>query len=108
MVLLLNADKKHNELSSDLKTVDYLFLSRETTRTRPEAKQPENGPLKYCFGIQGKYVGRFDIKIADKSKPIEDITAPMMTIKTFEARLNNSKEDPVSRLKKYIEAILMR
>ena len=96
LVLLLNADKKaHNELSSDLKSVDYVFLSRETTRTRPEAKQPENGPLKYCFGIQGKYVGRFDIKIADKSKPIEDITAPMMTIKTFEARLNNlQKKDP--------------
>ena len=96
LVLLLNADKKtHNELSSALKTVDYVFLSRETTRTRPEAKQPESGPLKYCFGIQGKYVGRFDIKIADKSKPIEDITAPMMTIKTFEARLNNlQKKDP--------------
>ena len=36
-----------------------------------------------------------DIKIADKSKPIDDITAPMMTIKTFEARLNNlQKKDP--------------
>ena len=42
-----------------------------------------------------KYVGRFDIKIADKSKPIEDITQMMMTIKTFEARLNNlQKKDP--------------
>lgn len=96
LVLLLNAEKDiYNKIQSNFQGIDYIFSSRETTRTRPESKQNINGPLKYNFGIQGKYIGRFDISLKDTGQPIKDITVPMVTIKSFEDRLNNlQKQDP--------------
>lgn len=96
LVLLLNAERDiYKKIQTNFQGIDYIFSSRETTRTRPESKQNTDGPLKYNFGIQGKYIGRFDISLKDNDQPIKDITVPMMTIKSYEDRLNNlQKQDP--------------
>ena len=91
LVVLLNASKSHAAYKaiSDLDGVDYIFSSRETSRTRPERTQEEWKPLQYCMGIQGKYIGRLDISLSDKSKPITDVTSRVMTVNLFEERLNS-------------------
>ena len=97
LVMLLNAAKPQAAYKaiSDFDGVDYIFSSRETSRTRPERTQEEGKPLQYCMGIQGKYIGRLDISLSDKSKPITDVTSRVMTVNLFEERLNNlQKKDP--------------
>ena len=90
LVMLFNSTRVQAfNAMDDLSEVDYIYLSRETTRTRPEKSQDPQLPLTYGFGIQGKYVGRFDVDIADKTQPIKDITSAMMTVSIFEQRLNN-------------------
>jgi 2',3'-cyclic-nucleotide 2'-phosphodiesterase (5'-nucleotidase family) len=96
LVMLFNSTRVQAfNAMDDLSEVDYIYLSRETTRTRPEKSQDSQLPLTYGFGIQGKYVGRFDVDIADKTQPIKDVTSAMMTVSIFEQRLNNlQKRDP--------------
>ena len=96
LVMLFNSTRVQAfNAMDDLSEVDYIYLSRETTRTRPEKSQDPQLPLTYGFGIQGKYVGRFDVDIADKTQPIKDVTSAMMTVSIFEQRLNNlQKRDP--------------
>jgi len=96
LVMLLNSTRPQAYSASEsFVGVDYLFSSRETTRTRPEMPQKDGKPMAYSFGIQGKYVGRIDVDIMDKSKNIKDVTGPMMTVSIFEKRLNNlQKRDP--------------
>ena len=102
LVMLLNATRIQNiDATNDFAGVDYIFSSRETTRTRPETVKNTGEPMTYCFGIQGKYVARFDVNISDKGKEIKDITAPMMTASFFEKGLNNlQKRDPDKPLEK--------
>ena len=96
LVMLINANKLQlDKLVSQTKNVDYIFSSRETSRTRPERKQADGNPMLYGTGIQGKYLGRVDLKLIDKNKPINDITGSMMTVDLFNERLNNlQKRNP--------------
>ncbi|HCI16447.1 MAG TPA: hypothetical protein DE027_06405, partial [Candidatus Marinimicrobia bacterium] len=96
LVMLFNSTRVQAvNAMDDLSEVDYIYLSRETTRTRPEKTQDSRLPLTYSFGIQGKYVGRFDLDISDNTQPIKDVTSAMMTVSIFEERLNNlQKRDP--------------
>ena len=96
LVMLINANKiQLDKLVSQTKNVDYVFSSRETSRTRPERKQADGNPMLYGTGIQGKYLGRVDLKLIDKNKPINDITGSMMTVDLFNERLNNlQKRNP--------------
>ena len=96
LVMLINANKiQLDKLVSQTKNVDYIFSSRETSRTRPGRKQADGNPMLYGTGIQGKYLGRVDLKLIDKNKPINDITGSMMTVDLFNERLNNlQKRNP--------------
>tara|TARA_B100001123_G_scaffold276773_1_gene307838 strand:+ start:579 stop:1418 length:840 start_codon:yes stop_codon:yes gene_type:complete len=96
LIMLLNASKPQDyEAMPEFENVDYIFSSRETIRTRPERTQEEGKPLKYCMGIQGKYIGRVDLAFTDKSKPITDVTSRMMTVNLFQERLNSlQKKEP--------------
>ena len=96
LIMLINANKLQlDKLVSETKNVDYVFSSRETSRTRPERKQADGSPMLYGTGIEGKYLGRVDLKINDKSKPLNDITGSMMTTQLFQERLNNlQKRNP--------------
>jgi len=102
LVMLLNSTRIQNiDATNAFEGVDYIFSSRETTRTRPETVKNTGEPMSYCFGIQGKYIARFDVNISDKGKEIKDITAPLMTASFFEKGLNNlQKRDPDKPLEK--------
>ena len=94
LVMMLNSTRleSHNNMK-EFAGVDYIFSSRETIRTRPESVQPDGQPFKYGMGIQGKYIGRFDLKVANKNEPIQDVTSAMMTVKVFEERLYNLQKN---------------
>ena len=96
LVMMLNATR--TEFSNNMNEfagVDYIFSSRDTGRTRPERAQPDGKPFQYGMGIQGKYIGRFDLKIANKNKPMIDVTSSMMMVDIFQKRLNNlQKKNP--------------
>tara|TARA_Y100000590_G_scaffold120426_1_gene137903 strand:+ start:4378 stop:5262 length:885 start_codon:yes stop_codon:yes gene_type:complete len=96
LVMLLNSTREESDKAiKDFAGIDYIFSSREASRTRPDRIQKADEPKRYCFGIQGKYIGLFDVKIAEKNKPIHDVTSAMMTVKIFEDRLNNlQKKNP--------------
>ncbi|MBN4081416.1 hypothetical protein JYT44_03535 [Caldithrix abyssi] len=100
LVMLLNSTRSQGDSAMNaFAGVDYIISSRETTRTRPEITQKPGKSMSYCFGIQGQYIGRFDVDIIDKTQNIKDITGPMMTVSLFEKRLNNlQKRDPDSPL----------
>ena len=111
LVMLLNASisEVRNSIES-LEGVDYLFSSRETSRTRPQTSQKEGGPLHYCMGIEGKYIGRFDITISDKSKPVTDVTSSVMAVNFYENRLktlqNKDPKKPVEEIYKNNRSVL--
>lgn len=96
LVMMLNSTRTESSNNmDDFIGIDYIFSSRETSRTRPERPQPDDKPFHYGMGIQGKYIGRFDIKVADKEKPMTDVTSSMMMVEVFQARLNNlQKQNP--------------
>lgn len=96
LIMLINANKVQlDKLIAETKNVDYVFSSKETSRTRPERKQADGNPMLYATGIQGKYLGRIDVKLVDKNNPINDITGSMMTVELFQQRLNNlQKRNP--------------
>ena len=111
LVMLLNASipQVRNSISN-FEGVDYVFTSRETSRTRPETGQEGSGPLHYCMGIQGKYIGRFDITISDKTKPITDITSRLMAMNFYENRLktlqNKDPKKPIEEIYKNNRSVL--
>ncbi|MBT5097239.1 MAG: hypothetical protein HOM22_05430, partial [Candidatus Marinimicrobia bacterium] len=96
LIMLINANKiELDKLVGETQNVDYVFSSKETSRTRPERKQADGNPMHYGTGIQGKYLGRIDLKLVDKNKSINDITGSMMSAQLFEERLNNlQKRNP--------------
>ena len=96
LIMLLNANKLQlDKLVAETENVDYIFSSRETSRTRPERKQADGKPMLYTTGIQGKYLGRVDLKIIDKNETINDITGALMSTQLFQERLNNlQKRNP--------------
>ena len=66
-----NMDKAMKEAFAD---ADYIFLSRNTVRTRPGTKQPVNGPFTYGSNIQGKYLAQVDLQITELDSPLVDIS----------------------------------
>ena len=72
-----NMDKAMKEAFVD---ADYIFLSRNTVRTRPGTKQPVNGPFTYGSNIQGKYLAQIDLQITELDSPLVDISLSLIHI----------------------------
>lgn len=100
IVLLANVHRKNNEeLSQNFPDADYIFVSRNTQRSRPETKQPEGGPYMYSSGNQGKYLTIVEIALNDPSQPIMDISAAKGKISSISRRLNKLQEkDPTKTI----------
>lgn len=96
VVLLANVHRKKNkELTQNFSEVDYIFVSRNTQRSRPESKQSEGGPYIYSSGNQGKYLTVVEIALNDPSQPILDISAAKGKISSISKRLKKLQEkDP--------------
>ncbi len=96
VVLLANvARKKVRGLKQNFPDADYIFISRDTQRTRPEVKQEEGGPYVYSSGNQGKYLTVVEIALQNPRKPIVDISAAKGKIKSITGRLKKlQNKDP--------------
>ncbi len=96
VVVLLNAPRVEvMKAQKAFKNANYIFASRETSRTRPELPQSKEGPLLYSFNIQGKYLGRFDIVINNPQNPLRDVTSARLAYTMVTKRLENlQKRDP--------------
>ena len=100
LVMLLNATQRHYQSKlNNFSNVDYIFTSLEDGKTRPEIEQPIGKPFEYRLGIQGKNIGRCDISIADKNKPVRDVSSQMMMAEIFSQRLSKLQEkDPKKKI----------
>ena len=100
LVMLLNATQRHYQPQlNNFFNVDYIFTSLEDGKTRPEVEQPIGKPFEYRLGIQGKNIGRCDISIADKNKPVRDVSSQMMMAEIFSQRLSKLQEkDPKKKI----------
>ena len=107
--MLLNATQRHYQPQlNNFSNVDYIFTSLEDGKTRPEIEQPIGKPFEYRLGIQGKNIGRCDISIADKNKPVRDVSSQMMMAEIFSQRLSKLQEkDPKRRSKIFIKIARM-
>lgn len=96
VVVLLNAARVDVAKAKDaFIDADYIFVSRETSRTRPEAPQEEGKAMFYSMNIQGKYIARLDIAIKKEGDPIHDITGAIMAMENLSKRMANlQKRDP--------------
>jgi len=101
VVLLANVKRKNsNTIAADIPNADYIFLSRDTQRTRPEKAQVENGPYVYSSGNQGKFLTMVEIKVNDTSQPITNITEANGKILALNKRIEKlQKKDPSKTLK---------
>ena len=96
VVLLANVHRnKFKGLAEKFPNVDYIFVSRNTQRSRSETKQTEGGPYVYSSGNQGKYLTVVEIALNDPSQPIMDISAAKGKISNISKRLKKLQEkDP--------------
>jgi len=96
VVVLMNAPRADMiKARAAFKSADYIFLSREASRTRPEMAQKDAPPLVYSLNIQGKYIARVDIEIQDKYKALQNITPALISVESINNRMGNlQKRDP--------------
>ena len=100
LVMLVNATQTHfGPHVKELNGVDYIFSSLDESRTRPEIQQVAGKPLEYKMGVQGKYIGRCDINIIEKNKPIIDVSNQKMMLSVFTERLEKLQQrDPKRKI----------
>ena len=96
VVLLANIKRKNAKtFAEDIPNADYIFLSRDTQRTRPEKTQSENGPYVYASGNQGKFLTMVEIDVNDPSHPITNITEANGRITAINRRIEKlQNKDP--------------
>ena len=78
IVVLANVTRNMNKaMNAAFADADYIFLSRNTVRTRPGTKQPVNGPFTYGSNIQGKYLAQVsETHIAAGSEAMGNLRRP--------------------------------
>ena len=98
VVLLANVQRKEiYGLAQNFPGADYIFISRDTKRSRPESKQPEGGPYIYNSGIQGKYLTVVEISLQDPRLPIVDISTAKGKVSSITRRLKKLQEKDPNR-----------
>jgi 2',3'-cyclic-nucleotide 2'-phosphodiesterase (5'-nucleotidase family) len=102
IVVLANVNRDKNKLMNEAFTdADYIFLSRNTVRTRPGTKQPLNGPFTYGSNIQGKYLAQVDLHISTLDSPLVDVTNLQAQLDNIDRRLKRFQDkDPNKSLDK--------
>jgi len=102
IVVLANVNRDKNKVMNEAFTdADYIFLSRNTIRTRPGTKQPINGPFTYGSNIQGKYLAQVDLNITALDSPIVDISNMQAQLDNIDRQLKRFQDkDPNTPLEK--------
>ena len=96
IVVLANVNRDKNKLMNEAFTdADYIFLSRNTVRTRPETKQPVNGPFTYGSNVQGKYLAQVDLHVTTLDSPLVDVSNLQAQLDNINRRLKRFQDkDP--------------
>ncbi|MDG2266853.1 MAG: hypothetical protein P8L91_07705 [Candidatus Marinimicrobia bacterium] len=100
IVVLANVNRDKNKLMNEEFTdADYVFLSRNTKKTRPETEQPVNGPFTYGSNVQGKYLAQIDINLTEIDSPLVDVSNLHAQIGNINKRLKRfQNKDPKKSL----------
>ena len=96
VVVLANVNRdKNEEMNEEFIDADYIFVSRNTTRTRPGTEQPLQGPFTYGSNIQGKYLAQIDINLTKVDSPLVDVSSMHTQIDNIDKRLERfQNKDP--------------
>ncbi|MDC0215304.1 hypothetical protein OAK14_01440 [Candidatus Marinimicrobia bacterium] len=100
VVVLANANRDKNKLmNEEFSDADYVFLSRNTMKTRSETEQPVNGPFTYGSNVQGKYLAQIDINLTEIDSPLVDVSNLHAQIDNIDKRLKRfQNKDPKKSL----------
>jgi len=94
IVLLVNIKyTKPKTIAADFPDADYIFLSRNTLKTRPSLAQVENGPFVYGSGIQGKYLTVVEMDIKNNEESLVDISTAKEKLSSINRRLKQMQKN---------------
>ena len=100
VVVLANVNRDKNKLmNKEFTDADYVFLSRNTMKTRPGTEQPVDGPFTYGSNVQGKYLAQIDINVTEIDSPLIDVSNLHAQIDNIDKRLQRfQNKDPKKSL----------
>jgi len=96
IVALVNASRSsQNGLPEKMPNVDFIITSGNTSMSRTNSPQIENGPFMYSCGKQGKYFLTLTLDIKEKGVPFVDVSAEEKKVKSVQKRFDRlQKKDP--------------
>ena len=100
VVALVNASRStQNGLPEKMPNVDFIITSGNTSMSRTNSPQKENGPFLYSCGKQGKYFLTLTLDIKEKGVSFVDISAEEKKVKSVQKRFDRlQKKDPDKNL----------
>ncbi len=100
VVILVDAAQQHHKtIKREFIGADYIFTSNYTMRTPTNLPQPDNGPIFYSLGKEGRYLAVIEADIVDSKAVVTDITNATEQISMIEKRLMSlQKKDPEKSL----------
>lgn len=99
LIVLANADRKlRPKILENFTGADYVFISKDRSRSRPEMDQAGE-TLVYSCGIQGKYLAEVKLSFSERGASIVDLTARNAKLNIINRRLGNlQRRDPETPL----------
>ena len=100
VVALVNASRStQNGLPEKMPNVDFIVTSGNTSMSRTNSPQVENGPFLYSCGKQGKYFLTLTLDIKEKGVSFVDVSAEEKKVKSVQKRFDRlQKKDPDKNL----------
>jgi len=100
VVALVNASRStQNGLPEKMPNVDFIITSGNTSMSRTNSPQKENGPFLYSCGKQGKYFLTLTLDIKEKGVSFVDVSAEEKKVKSVQKRFDRlQKKDPDKNL----------
>jgi len=100
VVALVNASRStQNGLPEKMPNVDFIITSGNTSMSRTNSPQKENGPFLYSCGKQGKYFLTLTLDIKEKDVSFVDVSAEEKKVKSVQKRFDRlQKKDPDKKL----------
>ena len=100
VVALVNASRtSQTGLPEKMPNVDLIITSGNTSMSRSNSPQKEDGPFMYSCGKQGKYLMSLSLGIKEKEVPFIDISAQEKKVKSIQKRFDRlQKKDPEKSL----------
>ena len=100
VVALVNASRStQNGLPEKMPNVDFIITSGNTSMSRTNSPQKEDGPFLYSCGKQGKYFLTLTLDIKEKGVSFVDVSAEEKKVKSVQKRFDRlQKKDPDKKL----------